>query len=219
MSQTFGQLNSTLTRALIKEGASQTQVGAFVTALEQVTDALESEEAAALMQSGVTKTLFTKALSGAVSHNRSPARPETDPEQSALFGALEAIESLLKRHTDLRQPHLEDALLKAGVVSVAKPLLDIMINRLDDVECREVAVSCLLGAAPREPAMHPLPPGHAQPPTRAPSVAWRAAEMLMSKKIKRSLLEKDLSDGAARSLPISCPRACGGVARTSRPPD
>ena len=152
MSQTFGQLNSTLTRALIKDGASQTQVRAFVAALEQVTDALESEEAAALMQSGVTKTLFTKALSGAVSHNRSSARPETDPEQSALFGALEAIESLLKRRTDLDQPHLEDALLKAGVVTAAKPLLNIMINRLDDFECRETAVSCLLGASPREPA-------------------------------------------------------------------
>ena len=149
MSQTFGQLNSTLTRALIKDGASQTQVGAFVTALEQVTDALKSEEAAALMQSGVTKTLFTKALSGAVSHNRSPARPETDPEQSALFGALEAIESLLKRRTDLDQPHLEDALLKAGVVTAAKPLLNIMINRLDDVECRETAVSCRASAVSR----------------------------------------------------------------------
>ena len=68
-------------------------------------------------------------------------------------------------------------------------------------------------------SLYPLPPAAHADLTRAPSVAWRAAEMLMSKKIKQSLLEKDLSDGAARSLPISCPRACGGVARTSRPPD
>ena len=84
-------------------------------ALEGVQEALDSDDAAALMQSSVAKTLFTKCIAAAVTFNRSRARPANDPEQQALFMTTETIESLLKVRTDLKLAHLEDALVKAGI--------------------------------------------------------------------------------------------------------
>ena len=157
MSQaSFAQLNSRLTKALPPEHASQPQVEAFCAALEQVQEALDSDDAAALMQSSVAKTLFTKCIAAAVTFNRSRARPANDPEQQALFMTTETIESLLKVRTDLKLAHLEDALVKAGIVSAARSLLSVLLNTSDDVECRENAIGCLIGAQSRV-ALHAAP--------------------------------------------------------------
>ena len=46
----------------------------------------------------------------------------------------------------MKIPLCEEAMLKAGVVKAVPHLLSVLLGTGDDVECREAAVSCLIGA-------------------------------------------------------------------------
>ena len=142
--------------SLPDQGAQPPQIEAFKAAIDQVRSALENDSAA-LISSSVVKTLFTKSIGAAIAFNRSGSRLENDPEQGALFESIATIEEVCKT------PSAEAALLKAGVVKAVPHLLSVLLGTDDDVECREAAVSCLIGAphpafAPR-PACGPRPAG------------------------------------------------------------
>jgi len=134
--------------ALPSEGATPPQVKAFVGAVREANAALEND-CNALISSSVVTTLFTETIGAAIAFNRSNSRLENDPEQGALFESIATIEEVVKT------PSSEAALLKAGVVKAVPHLLSVLLGTDDDVECREAAVSCLIGA-PR-PALAPLP--------------------------------------------------------------
>jgi len=147
---------SSASSSLPRERAKPPQIDAFKAAIEQVRVALE-DDCAALISSSVLKTLFHSSIGAAIHFNRSDARLENDPEQGALFESIATIEEVVKT------PSEEAALLKAGVVKAVPHLLSVLLSTEDDVECREAAVSCLIGAprptfAPR-PACAPRPAG------------------------------------------------------------
>jgi hypothetical protein len=142
--------------SLPSEGATPPQVEAFVGAVREANAALEND-CNALISSSVVTTLFTETIGAAIAFNRSNSRLENDPEQGALFESIATIEEVVKT------PSSEAALLKAGVVKAVPHLLSVLLGTDDDVECREAAVSCLIGAprpalAPR-PACGPRPAG------------------------------------------------------------
>ena len=203
---------------LPREGAKPPQIEAFKAAIIQVRSALEND-CAALISSSAVKTLFTKSIGAAIAFNRSDSRLENDSEQGALFESIATIEEVVKI------PSAEAALLKAGVVKAVPHLLSVLLGTDDDVECREAAVSCLIGAphpafAPR-PACGPRPAG-----CRNAHPGVRAAELMRQKTIKKALQKTDFSDGAAHSHARSpkCPRltppSCGsgGVLLCLEPP-
>ena len=140
--------------SLPRERAKPPQIEAFKVAIDQVRLALE-DDCTALTSSSVLQTLFTKSIGAAIHFNRSDSRLENDPEQGALFETIAIIEEVVKT------PAAEAALLKAGVVKAAAPA-PVLLSTEDDVECREAAVSCLIGA-PR--------PAYAPRPARAPRPA------------------------------------------------
>ena len=147
---------SSASSSLPRERAKPPQIEAFKVAIDQVRVALE-DDCAALTSSSVLQTLFTKSIGAAIHFNRSDSRLENDPEQGALFETIATIEEVVKT------PSAEAALLKAGVVKAVPHLLSVLLSTEDDVECREAAVSCLIGAprpafAPR-PACAPRPAG------------------------------------------------------------
>ena len=147
---------SSASSSLPRERAKPPQIEAFKVAIDQVRVALE-DDCAALTSSSVLQTLFTKSIGAAIHFNRSDSRLENDPEQGALFETIATIEEVVKT------PSAEAALLKAGVVKAVPHLLSVLLSTEDDVECREAAVSCLIGAprpafAPR-PARAPRPAG------------------------------------------------------------
>ena len=133
---------------LPREGAKPPQIEAFKAAIIQVRSALEND-CAALISSSAVKTLFTKSIGAAIAFNRSDSRLENDSEQGALFESIATIEEVVKI------PSAEAALLKAGVVKAVPHLLSVLLGTDDDVECREAAVSCLIGAP--HPAFAPRP--------------------------------------------------------------
>jgi hypothetical protein len=198
------------------ECAKPPQIEAFKAAIDQARSALEND-CTALIASSVVKTLFTKTIGAAIAFNRSDSRLENDPEQGALFESIATIEEVVKT------PSAEAALLKAGVVKAVPHLLSVLLGTDDDVECREAAVSCLIGAprpafAPR-PACGPRPAGckNAHPPP--------AAELMRQKTIKKVLQKTDFADGAAHSharskRPRLTPPSCGsgGVLLCLEPP-
>ena len=108
-------------------------------AVREASAAIEND-CSALIASSLVKTLFTKTIGAAIAFNRSDSRLENDPEQGALFESIAAIEEVVKT------PSAEAALLKAGVVKAVPHLLSVLLGTDDDVECREAAVSCLIGA-------------------------------------------------------------------------
>ena len=147
---------SSASSSLPRERAKPPQIEAFKVAIDQVRLALE-DDCTALTSSSVLQTLFTKSIGAAIHFNRSDSRLENDPEQGALFETIATIEEVVKT------PSAEAALLKAGVVKAVPHLLSVLLSTEDDVECREAAVSCLIGAprpafAPR-PARAPRPAG------------------------------------------------------------
>ena len=147
---------SSASSSLPRERAKPPQIEAFKVAIDQVRVALE-DDCAALTSSSVLQTLFTKSIGAAIHFNRSDSRLENDPEQGALFETIATIEEVVKT------PSAEAALLKAGVVKAVPHLLSVLLSTEDDVECREAAVSCLIGAprpayAPRS-ARAPRPAG------------------------------------------------------------
>ena len=88
---------------------------------------------------------------------RREAEEQVRSKEMSTTGALPPIEEVVKT------PSEEAALLKAGVVKAVPHLLSVLLSTEDDVECREAAVSCLIGAprptfAPR-PACAPRPAG------------------------------------------------------------
>lgn len=144
---------SSASSSLPRERAKPPQIEAFKAAIDQVRQALE-DDCAALVSSSVLPILFTKSIGAAIHFNRSEARLENDPEQGALFESIATIEEVVKTPS-------AEALLKAGVVKAVPHLLSVLLSTEDDVECREAAVSCLIGAprhafAPR-PACAPRP--------------------------------------------------------------
>ena len=147
---------SSASSSLPRERAKPPQIEAFKVAIDQVRVAFE-DDCAALTSSSVLQTLFTKSIGAAIHFNRSDSRLENDPEQGALFETIATIEEVVKT------PSAEAAVLKAGVVKAVPHLLSVLLSTEDDVECREAAVSCLIGAprpafAPR-PARAPRPAG------------------------------------------------------------
>ena len=146
---------SSASSSLPRERAKPPQIEAFKVAIDQVRLALE-DDCTALTSSSVLQTLFTKSIGAAIHFNRSDSRLENDPEQGALFETIATIEEVVKT------PSAEAALLKAGVVKAVPHLLSVLLSTEDDVECREAAVSCLIGA-PR--------PAYAPRPARAPRPA------------------------------------------------
>jgi len=149
---------SSASSSLPRERAKPPQIEAFKVAIDQVRLALE-DDCAALTSSSVLPTLFTKSIGAAIHFNRSDSRLENDPEQGALFETIATIEEVVKT------PSAEAALLKAGVVKAVPHLLSVLLSTEDDVECREAAVSCLIGA-PR--------PAFAPPPSACTSPRWLA---------------------------------------------
>ena len=146
---------SSASSSLPRERAKPPQIEAFKVAIDQVRVALE-DDCAALTSSSVLQTLFTKSIGAAIHFNRSDSRLENDPEQGALFETIATIEEVVKT------PSAEAALLKAGVVKAVPHLLSVLLSTEDDVECREAAVSCLIG---------PPRPAYAPRPARAPRPA------------------------------------------------